>query len=128
MRLMGVAVVLMSVCMGACSAAQYRPIVDAKTITDQCKYETDLRECQEYAGTISTGETAAGGAVVGAAIGAGLGAIVGAFFGANPGEIAAFGAAIGGGTGLVRGASYGMGAQRDIVLRCMQGRGYSVLH
>ena len=107
--------------------APYRPIVDTQTITDQSKYETDLAECQAYAEQVDTAMSAGTGMAAGACIGAGLGAIVGAFFG-TAGDGAAFGAAMGGASGLGSGAGHGMAAKRDIVIRCMQGRGYRVLH
>ena len=107
--------------------ATYQPIIDRQTITDQAKYERDLAECQAYAQQIDPAGNAVAGAVGGAAVGAALGAIVGAFFGVA-GDGAALGAALGGAQGTMAGAGGSMQAQRDIVIRCMQGRGYRVLY
>lgn len=107
--------------------ATYQPIVDRQSITDQVQYERDLAECQAYAGQVDPGANAAAGAIGGAAVGAVLGAIVGAFFGC-PGETAGFGAALFGASGGMQGAGHTMAVRRDIVRRCMIGRGYTVLN
>jgi outer membrane lipoprotein SlyB len=107
--------------------ASYRPIIDRQSIYDTGRYEQDLAECQTYAQQIDPGTNAAIGAVGGAAVGAALGAIVGAFFGC-PGETAGFGAALFGAGGGLQGAGQSAQAQKDIVIRCMQGRGYRVLY
>ena len=109
-------------------ATAYTPIVDRQSIADDDKFAQDLRECQGYAAQIDPGATTGAGMITGAAVGAGIGALVAAFFGVNVGQVAGFGAALGGASGAARGAAYGMGSQRDIVIRCMQGRGYTVLH
>lgn len=118
-------IILIALSLTACAA--YRPIVDRQSITDQGQYERDLAECQAYSKQVDPGANAAIGMAGGAAVGAALGALVGAFFGC-PGKTAAFGAALGGAQGLGSGAGYGIAAQRDIVRRCMMGRGYAVLH
>jgi outer membrane lipoprotein SlyB len=107
--------------------ASYKPVIDHQSIYDTGKYEQDLAECQAYAQQIDPGANAAIGAVGGAAVGAALGAIVGAFFGC-PGETAGFGAALFGAGGGLQGAGQSAQAQKDIVIRCMQGRGYRVLY
>jgi len=109
------------------SCATYRPIVDQRSIRDVQQYQFDLAECQSYAQQIDAGASAGAGMITGAAIGAGLGAIVGAFFG-RAGDGAAMGAALGGAQGVTQGAAYGAATQRDIVIRCLQGRGYTVLY
>lgn len=110
--------------MTAC--ATYRPIVDMRG-KSQAWYEYDLKQCQEYAKRINTGTSAAVGAGVGAGIGAIMGGIVGAFFGCT-GRTAAFGAALGGATGGIQGAGEGARSQKEIICRCMRGRGWNVLH
>lgn len=111
--------------MSGCVA--YHPIIDQRSITDYDQYQRDLAECQAYAQQIDAGASAGIGMITGAGVGAVLGAIVGAFFGCA-GDTAVFGAAIGGASGLSQGAAHGVGAQQDIVRRCMVGRGYSVLY
>jgi len=107
--------------------ATYQPIIDHQSITDQGQYERDLAECRVYAEQIDPGTNAAVGAVGGAAVGAAIGLIVGAFFGC-PGETAGFGAALFGAGGGLQGAGGSVRAQKDIMIRCMQGRGYRVLY
>lgn len=123
MKRMCLLVAMIFICIGC---ATYRPIVDMSEV-DPAKYEQDLKECQEYATQISPIGNATTGALIGAGAGAILGAIVGSFFG-DAEELAAFGAAIGGVQGAGGGAAQGMGTQIDIIRRCMQGRGYIVLH
>lgn len=118
-------IILIALFMSAC--ASYRPIVDSRSIINQQEYETDLAECQAYASQVDPGTNAAVGAVGGAAVGAVLGAIVGAFFGC-PGETAGFGAALFGASGGMQGAGQSMAVQRDIIRRCLIGRGYQVLN
>ena len=108
------------------ACATYRPMVDPQG-KSKAQYEYDLRECQCYAEQISPEANALIGAGVGAGVGAALGAIVGAFFG-FAGDGAAMGAAVGGFGGLTQGAGDGMRTQIDIIRRCMQGRGWSVLN
>lgn len=120
-----VIIVIISILFAGC--ATYQPIIDRQSITDMVQYEQDLAECQAYAQQIDPATNAAVGAVGGAAIGAALGAIVGAFYGC-PGKTAGFGAALFGAGGGMQGAGGSIQTQRDIVIRCMQGRGYRVLH
>ena len=111
-----------SVVLGGCAntASGYRPIVDG--YEDEA-YHADLADCQALAKTkrYDNGDTrtsALAGAVVGGAIGAieddsVEGAIVGALFG-----------------GLIGGASGAAETRtdrKDIVIRCMDGRGHAVV-
>ena len=57
-----------------------------------------------------------------------FGAIIGAIFGVPIGEMIGAGAALGGASGAMSGAGAGASSQMNIIKRCMQGRGYSVLH
>jgi outer membrane lipoprotein SlyB len=99
----------------------YRPIVDLKNV-DGIKFETDLQECQAYAGqTIGTIESAGVGAIAGATLG-----VVAAVVSGGRGERAST-ANLGTLAGAVSGASQGEANQRNIIRRCMSGRGYSVL-
>lgn len=100
--------------------ATYSPMIDHSTSTaPPGRYQQDLSECQAYADRVSVGA----GAIIGGVAGAALGAAVFAVFGANPVEGAAFGAGVGGLQGAV---GSGM-SQVDVIRRCMQGRGYTVL-
>jgi hypothetical protein len=106
-------------------ASSYRPIVDMKGV-DSARYEADLAECRAYAEEVSPAGQAVAGAGIAAALGAALGAVAGAFSG-NAGSGAAYGASIGGVTGTAAGGAGGVSQQRQVIDRCLIGRGYSVL-
>ena len=106
--------------------AGYRPIVDMQGV-DQARYESDLAECQAYASELSPANEAVGGAVLGAAFGALTGAVLGAATGAGAGWGAQTGAAMGGMSGLGYGGANAAASQRNIIIVCLQGRGYRVL-
>ena len=98
------------------------PIIDRQG-TDPVKLAQDLEQCNAFARqSAGVGESAAAGAIVGALIGAALMAAAGGNGFRN--EAAAVGAISG---GLAAGAEAGM-SQRQIVSRCMTGRGYRVLN
>lgn len=104
------------------SGAQYRPMVDTSRAA-AANYETDLRECQQYAETqVTAGQAAVGGAAVGALVGFLLGRALGdASDGAYLAKVGA----------LTTGASAAGGAeqnQRQIIRNCLAGRGHSVLN
>jgi len=101
------------------------PIIDTQGV-DAAQYQQDLTECQQFAGQKSVGEDTAKGAIGGALLGAALGAAIGAATG-NAGQGAAVGAAAGGIGGGAGGAGKTMQEKKQIVSRCMQGRGYNVL-
>lgn len=102
------------------TGANYRPMVDLREGQGE-NYERDLADCQAYAASRpGAGAGAAGGAIAGALIGVVFGAIVG---GGIRNEMAGIGAVSGG----LQGAAAGEGSQRNIIRRCMAGRGYSVL-
>lgn len=110
--------------LGGCAAtsgANYRPIVDNKGV-DMNLYESDLRECQNYATqTASAGESAAAGAVAGALLGAVLAAAAGSRYSRS--STAGVGAVSGAAGAGVEGEKN----QRNIINRCLAGRGYRVL-
>ena len=118
MKMKAVAIV---VALSLSGCATYQPIVDTKGV-DMNQYNTDLRECQSYAGQVDAGSHAAAGAVAGVVLGAVIGALIGGRQGAN------FGAATYGVTGAAAGGAEGAQAQRGIILRCMTGRGYRALY
>lgn len=102
--------------------AAHRPIVDMKGV-DQAKYETDLKECQQYADeALGIGSGAAIGAVAGAVLGEVLARAGGGM--RQRGQIAGAGAVLGGASGAAAGAKQ----QRQVVQRCLSGRGYNVLN
>ena len=114
-------VIAISVFLTACAGANYRPMIDSRNV-DMNKYEMDLRDCQQYAGQVAgAGEHAA----IGAAVGAGLGYLLGRAAGARY-DAAATGR-VGAVAGAASGGAQGEMSQRDVIRRCMSGRGYSVL-
>lgn len=112
------------VSLGGCAApsgANYRPIVDTKGV-DFNRYEADLRECQNYATqTAGAGESA----MTGAAAGALFGAVVAAAGGRSYSRTSSAG--IGAVTGAAGAGLQGETDQRNIIRRCLAGRGYRVL-
>lgn len=98
----------------------YKPIIDTAG-TDAGKYASDLRECRQYASRLSTGNSAAFGALAGAVIGLAVGKAAGA---ESIGAVARTGAVI----GAFEGLGGGTRSQRDVVSRCLSGRGYTVLY
>lgn len=116
------AALAMSGCATGPTGADYRPMVDTRGAS-AAQYESDLAECQQYAGQRAG---AGGGAVAGAVFGALIGVALLAVSGGRGGwgnEIAAVGAITGG----LQGAAQGEGTQRDIIRRCLAGRGMVVL-
>lgn len=119
-----VAVLAVAIVAGcAHTGANYRPIIDTRGgSVDLNRYEADLRECQQYAAqTAGAAESAA----VGAAAGAILGAVLAAAAGRSYDRAAT--ARVGAVSGAVAGAGSGETDQRNIIRRCLAGRGYSVL-
>jgi len=105
----------------ACAGANYRPIVDNKGV-DLNRYEADLRECQEYAKQqMGAGESAVAGAAAGALFGAILAAAAGKGYDRNAT------ARVGAVTGAATAGAEGETSQRNIIKRCLIGRGYKVL-
>lgn len=103
------------------SGSNYRPIVDNQGV-DLNRYETDLRDCQNYATqTASAGESAAAGAVAGALLGAVLAGAGGSRYSKTST------ARVGAVTGAVGAGAEGETNQRNIIRRCLAGRGYKVL-
>ena len=118
------AIILSAAILAGCAntGAQYQPLVDGRT--QGANYSQDLAECQSYA-TQRAGATE--GAVAGEVFGALLGVALLAVGGGRGGwgnEVAAVGAVAGG----LQGAAAGESTQRDIIKRCLAGRGYSVLN
>lgn len=113
------AILILSGC--ATTGVNYRPIVDTKNI-DMNKFELDLSECRQFASqTSGAAERAAAGAAAGAIFGALLAAAAGVKY--DRGSVARVGAL----SGAVGGAAEGETDQRNIIRRCLSGRGYLVL-
>ena len=106
--------------LSGCAVEQYRPLVDSGV--SRGSYEADIADCQQLAAQRPAAQQAAGGAAVGAVLGGLLAAAVG-LRGNDVARVAAWGAANGG----LQGAAVGSAQQRDIVDRCMAGRGYNVV-
>jgi len=104
-------------------ASTYRPLVDPKPGQTVQAYDADLASCRAYADQVAgVGSSAA----VGAAGGAILSVIISAIFG-NTGRALSQSAGAGAVLGGVGGAISGGESERDVVARCMAGRGWRVL-
>jgi hypothetical protein len=103
----------------ALSACAYNPVIDPRSCQG-CDYERDYNECNALA---KQNSNVAVGAITGAGVSAGVGAIIGAFTGLDVGQMAAMGASL----GALQGAGNEMGNNNQMVARCLQSRGYSVL-
>jgi outer membrane lipoprotein SlyB len=101
------------------TGANFRPIIDTKNV-DLNRYETDLKECQQYAEQKS-------GAAEKATIGAGAGAVLGGVLAAVGNGDKGSSSRIGGVMGAVSGLTSGEQSQRAVIKRCLIGRGYKVL-
>jgi hypothetical protein len=109
------ALLLLSAC------ASDRVIVDTQG-ANMARYEQDRRECEAYAGQVSTGTAVAKGAGFGAVVGAALGAIFG------DSRAVAQSAAGGGVVGGAKGAVQGENEKEQVLRNCLRGRGYRVLN
>jgi hypothetical protein len=96
-------------------------IIDEKGV-NMGAYQTDLAECQQYAGGVQTEAKAAKGAASGAVVGGLVGAITGG------GSGAAKGAGVGAVGGGARGINEGEQSEVQVVKNCLRGRGYKVLN
>lgn len=110
--------------LAACTTTSQPPVPLIDTAgKDLAAYHVDLGECQQYAHTQAT---ASEGAAAGIAAGAIFGTIVMALM-TDSSDYLSQGAATGAFAGGVRGAADASQNRRDIVARCMTGRGYTVL-
>jgi outer membrane lipoprotein SlyB len=106
----------------ATTGANYTPIIDSKGSAPE-SVNADLVECQAYAKqTMDAASAAVSGAVVGSIIGAMFMAATGVKGYRN--RAASMGAVSGG----LSAAGAAETNQRDIIKRCMSGRGHSVLN
>ena len=101
--------------------ANYRPLIDTRGV-DMSAYESDLRDCQQYAQqAMGPGTGAAVGAVAGALLGLALSVAAGSRY--DVGATARVGAVAGAASGIGSGAS----GEMNVIRRCLSNRGYSVL-
>jgi outer membrane lipoprotein SlyB len=112
---------LFSVILVLSGCAARKPLVDMKGV-DPLQYEADLAECEKYAEQApGPGGGAAGGALIGGAIGYGVGRAVGA---RDPSAVGRGGVVVGGAKGAGKGAQ----TRKEVVSKCLTGRGYKVLN
>lgn len=115
------AAIMLTGCATHGTGASYAPLVDLRG-ADSTQYSQDLGSCQAYASQrAGAADMAVVGAIAGALIGVAFAAIGGGHGYRN--EMAGIGAL----SGALSGAGQGEGTQRDIIRRCLAGRGYSVL-
>jgi outer membrane lipoprotein SlyB len=116
--------VLAALSLTACAngAANYVPIIDAPASP---QLQSDLQSCQSLA---AQRDILDDNTLTNALVGAGIGGLL-ALSGQYNGDTEDFldGALIGGVVGGGSGVFQGRGDQKDIVIRCMAGRGYRVL-
>lgn len=104
------------------SRVRFRPVIDPNIPCkgNSCNYDLDLVQCN---GIANSNTNYGNNTLASAAAGAALGAAIGAVAGVDVGYVAAGGATGGAIGGLANAAANNY----QIVARCMQGRGYSVL-
>ena len=103
------------------SCASNQIIIDRKNV-NMANYERDLAECKTYSEEISTGKQAAKSGVAGAAVWGAIGAAVG------NSETAASAAGAGGIAGMAKGGAHAEHNKKQVIKRCLRGRGYKVLN
>ena len=106
----------------------YAPVVDfSNSQSPEGLFASHLQECKALAAQrVSAGKAAAIGTGIGAVLGAAVGIATSAVFGADLGTGAATGALFGGTGGATAGVDADLN-QKDIIVRCLQNRGYAVL-
>jgi len=106
----------------ATTGSNYTPIIDSKGGSAE-RISSDLAECQAYAKqTMDAASAAVAGAVIGSVVASLFAAAVGVK--SYRGRIATAGAMSGG----LSAAGAAETNQRDIIKRCMSGRGHAVLN
>jgi hypothetical protein len=119
------------ICLLLAGCAGHRPLVDFKGSAPSKSaetYEEDLKDCQQYAESISVGGSTVAAATIGAGVGAFFGAVIYSIAGLDPSDGVAFGATLGGLEGAGAGLAGAAQNQITIINNCMRGRGYSVLN
>ena len=105
----------------ASTGANYRPIIDTANV-DLNVLEKDITECQQFA---KQKASAAQSALAAAAVGAAFGAVLAAAAGSEYSKEKT--ARVGAVTAAAKGAASGEKGQREIIRKCLAGRGYNVL-
>lgn len=116
---MTLAVLPLSACAGG--GAAYQPIIDGP---QNAKFQQDIAQCQALAEQLSYNNS---DVKTGAAAGAAVGAVAGLLRRGNSNSDPLIGAAVGGAYGGGGAALVTRAERKNIVKRCMSGRGHRVL-
>lgn len=112
---------------GCANITEQNPIIDAK-MSDMTNYGADLSECRTLASQLNAGDSIIKTSAIGAFTGAAIGAVVGVFDSKRGfGKSVATGGAGGAVTGGIKGGLDTFEDRKEIVAKCMDGRGYAVL-
>ena len=116
---------------GIGTGGHYMPVVDTGTYTaeEKAKYDVDLQQCQALAKEVHDNRKSelAGKVVVGAVAGAVVGGLIGGIAGdQGRNTMGKAGAVYGAGIGGASGAQTLL-STKDITIKCIQGRGHTVL-
>jgi hypothetical protein len=111
---------------GCATITEQNPIIDQK-MSDMTNYNSDLSECREIAMQVDAGESFLKSAAVGTLTGAAIGAVVGIFDDKNFGKSVGIGAAGGAVGGGIKGGLETFDDRKEVVAKCLDGRGYTVL-
>lgn len=112
--------------LAACVSPAERVIVDTRGV-DMMRYEADQRECMEFVKKVPVGKQVAKKVLLSGGSAGAIGAIVGAWTG-DAGRAAATGIGIGVATAGPKEAERGWQEQRQVMKRCMEKSGYTVLN
>lgn len=128
MRPLPILLLAIVLCVGGCQPTLegYAPLMDRFNMPSGRVVADDVAQCRDVALEPDLGSVVWSEAIFGTALGGALGALAGFLFGAPSwgfGLGAVYGAVLGYGNGEIQRVS----AQRGIVIRCLTGRGYSVL-
>jgi hypothetical protein len=111
---------------GCATITEQNPVIDQK-MSNMTNYNSDLSECREIAMQIDAGESFVKSATIGTLTGAAIGAVVGIFDDKNFGKSVGIGAAGGAVAGGIQGGLETFEDRKEIVAKCLDGRGYAVL-
>lgn len=130
-RLLKISVAIALLALSGCaSTSNWQPTIDAKIDRHKDRIYTDLAQCKQLAASQASGlsvKEVGKTALIGGAVGAAGGAAIGAAAG-NAGTGAAVGAAVVGlGSGLYK-TFHSDEEYKRVYIRCMQGRGHTVLN
>ena len=117
------ALLMVSACQ---SVEDYTPLIDRFLLPEGRSLMSDVDQCREYGARRDYSEFILTNTVFGGIFGATLGALAGTLFN-SIGWGAGFGAAYGAAIGYATGTGEGFALQQEVVMRCLKGRGYSIL-